>query len=99
MADGRPVVRATTSVYGRIRCPGCTNRFDADPRPTTNTEIVIPRRARPGYRANFAGGTPGVRKWHTDCLAEFEEQQAASRAAEERAWNEHVLRTMGGGDA
>ena len=55
---------------GSTRCVGCERLFTEDPRPIVETEATDYTGARPGYSASRP--VKVMRRWHADCLAEFE---------------------------
>jgi hypothetical protein len=72
----------TKAAYGSTRCPSCEKRFADTPRPTVDIEGTEENRGRIdsiGQRHRGIGRHAVTRRWHADCLSEFEAQNEAYR--------------------
>ena len=86
----------TRYAHGSTICPGCNRRFANTPRATVDLEGTEENRGRvdsTGARHRGIGTHPVTRRWHADCLADFETQNEELRR-QEAADREAMLRSL-----
>lgn len=62
-----------------VKCPYCEQPAGDDDRPTTVIDVVDRGYGRTSSGFTYFKDVPGKRTWHTDCLEQFQAQNAAYR--------------------
>lgn len=94
---GKSEAPLTRMKHGSVRCAGCSQLFSDDP----HRPVVLAETTEQGWSGVDSAGqfrrsltpTATSRKWHTDCLAKFE-QQAAENRERSRLQNREAVREV-----